>query len=71
MLDEAYRQRNSYAVELALANPKWGLHRIARETNLVFGGKYSPMNWRHVDDALAGAGVKKVGGKWQRATKGR
>lgn len=69
MLDEAYRQRNSHAVQLALMNPKWGLHRIARETNIVFGGEYDPMNWRDVQRALKSANVVKVNREWQRGKK--
>lgn len=69
MLDDAYEKRNGYIIELALMKPRWGLHRLARETNKVFGTKHDAANWRDVEKALDDAGVEKINGRWQRVEK--
>lgn len=66
MLDTAYEQRKQYVIELAKRYPRWGLGKIARETNKVYGSGPTRISHRGVKSILDEAGFRKVGGEWVR-----
>lgn len=66
MLDQIYEQRKGYVIELALRYPKWGLHKLARETNKVYGEGPTRISHKGVKSILDEAGIQKIKGKWQR-----
>lgn len=69
MLDEAHRKREKYVIELALRNPRWGVHKIAREANVMFGGERDPLGHTRVESILRDADIIKRCGRWQRVEK--